>query len=56
MAASQCTMNKITFGNATHQYNETISGGSGSGLVKARAGVTHAQPPEAGPAAVGPLR
>ncbi|MBK6471478.1 MAG: hydantoinase B/oxoprolinase family protein [Betaproteobacteria bacterium] len=34
MAASQCTMNNFTFGNATHQYYETISGGSGAGLVK----------------------
>ena len=31
MAASQCTMNNFTFGNATHQYYETISGGSGAG-------------------------
>jgi 5-oxoprolinase (ATP-hydrolysing) len=28
MAASQCTMNNFTFGNASHQYYETISGGS----------------------------
>jgi 5-oxoprolinase (ATP-hydrolysing) len=33
MAASQCTMNNFTFGNATHQYYETISGGSGAGRV-----------------------
>ncbi|PZO19564.1 MAG: 5-oxoprolinase [Burkholderiales bacterium] len=33
MAASQCTMNNFTFGNATHQYYETISGGSGAGAV-----------------------
>ncbi len=39
MAASQCTMNNFTFGNATHQYYETISGGSGAGLVKDAAGV-----------------
>jgi 5-oxoprolinase (ATP-hydrolysing) len=32
MAASQCTMNNFTFGNAAHQYYETISGGSGAGL------------------------
>jgi 5-oxoprolinase (ATP-hydrolysing) len=32
MAASQCTMNNFTFGDATHQYYETISGGSGAGL------------------------
>jgi 5-oxoprolinase (ATP-hydrolysing) len=31
MAASQCTMNNFTFGNETHQYYETISGGSGAG-------------------------
>jgi len=33
MASSQCTMNNFTFGNARHQYYETISGGSGAGLV-----------------------
>lgn len=31
MGASQCTMNNFTFGNARHQYYETISGGSGAG-------------------------
>ncbi len=31
MAASQCTMNNFTFGNQSHQYYETISGGSGAG-------------------------
>ncbi len=31
MASSQCTMNNFTFGNAKHQYYETISGGSGAG-------------------------
>ena len=31
MAASQCTMNNFTFGNAAHQYYETIAGGSGAG-------------------------
>jgi 5-oxoprolinase (ATP-hydrolysing) len=31
MAASQCTMNNLTFGNARHQYYETIAGGSGAG-------------------------
>jgi 5-oxoprolinase (ATP-hydrolysing) len=31
MASSQCTMNNFTFGNAHHQYYETISGGSGAG-------------------------
>ncbi|HSC62553.1 MAG TPA: hydantoinase B/oxoprolinase family protein, partial [Caldimonas sp.] len=33
MASSQCTMNNFTFGNARHQYYETIAGGSGAGLV-----------------------
>jgi 5-oxoprolinase (ATP-hydrolysing) len=32
MAASQCTMNNFTFGNAQHQYYETIAGGSGAGV------------------------
>ncbi|QIL69269.1 5-oxoprolinase [Diaphorobacter sp. HDW4B] len=32
-AASQCTMNNFTFGNARYQYYETISGGSGAGGV-----------------------
>jgi 5-oxoprolinase (ATP-hydrolysing) len=31
MAAAQGTMNNFTFGNARHQYYETISGGSGAG-------------------------
>jgi 5-oxoprolinase (ATP-hydrolysing) len=31
LAASQGTMNNFTFGNATHQYYETISGGAGAG-------------------------
>ncbi len=31
MAASQGTMNNFTFGDATHQYYETIAGGSGAG-------------------------
>jgi len=31
MAASQCTMNNFTFGNARHQYYETIAGGAGAG-------------------------
>ena len=31
MAASQGTMNNFTFGNAAHQYYETIAGGSGAG-------------------------
>jgi len=33
MASSQCTMNNFTFGNARHQYYETVSGGSGAGLI-----------------------
>lgn len=31
MAASQGTMNNLTFGDGTHQYYETICGGSGAG-------------------------
>ena len=31
MAGSQPTMNNFTFGNARHQYYETLSGGSGAG-------------------------
>ncbi len=31
MASGPCTMNNFTFGDATHQYYETISGGSGAG-------------------------
>jgi 5-oxoprolinase (ATP-hydrolysing) len=31
MGSSQCTLNNFTFGNAEHQYYETISGGSGAG-------------------------
>ncbi|HWI83449.1 hydantoinase B/oxoprolinase family protein [Ramlibacter sp.] len=38
MAASQCTMNNFTFGNARHQYYETISGGSGAGAAFDAAG------------------
>jgi 5-oxoprolinase (ATP-hydrolysing) len=30
-AASQCTMNNFSFGDAKHQYYETIAGGSGAG-------------------------
>jgi 5-oxoprolinase (ATP-hydrolysing) len=33
MAGGQPTMNNFTFGNHTHQYYETISGGSGAGGV-----------------------
>ncbi len=39
MAASQCTMNNFTFGNASHQYYETIAGGSGAGPEFAGASV-----------------
>src|SRR6202035_1817267 len=31
IAAAQATMNNFTFGNAEHQYYETICGGSGAG-------------------------
>jgi 5-oxoprolinase (ATP-hydrolysing) len=31
MASSACTMSNFTFGNAVHQYYETVSGGSGAG-------------------------
>jgi 5-oxoprolinase (ATP-hydrolysing) len=34
MAAGPCTMNNFTFGNARHQYYETIAGGSGAGVVR----------------------
>lgn len=33
MAAAQGTMNNFTFGNAQHQYYETICGGSGAGAT-----------------------
>jgi len=33
MAGAQPTVNNLTFGNARHQYYETISGGSGAGLL-----------------------
>jgi 5-oxoprolinase (ATP-hydrolysing) len=38
MAASQCTMNNFTFGNDRYQYYETISGGSGAGVMVDDAG------------------
>ncbi len=44
MAASQCTMNNFTFGNAQHQYYETISGGSGAGVLLNAAGQAIAGP------------
>ncbi len=31
MASAQCTMNNFTFGDARHQYYETIAGGAGAG-------------------------
>jgi 5-oxoprolinase (ATP-hydrolysing) len=34
MAASQGTMNNFTFGNARHQYYETVAGGSGAGVLR----------------------
>jgi 5-oxoprolinase (ATP-hydrolysing) len=34
MSSGPCTMNNFTFGDATHQYYETISGGSGAGAWK----------------------
>ena len=34
MAAGPCTMSNFTFGNARHQYYETIAGGSGAGVVR----------------------
>jgi 5-oxoprolinase (ATP-hydrolysing) len=33
MASGPCTMSNFTFGDASHQYYETISGGSGAGLL-----------------------
>jgi 5-oxoprolinase (ATP-hydrolysing) len=33
LASSQPTMNNFTFGDAAHQYYETIAGGSGAGVV-----------------------
>jgi 5-oxoprolinase (ATP-hydrolysing) len=38
MASGPCTMSNFTFGNARHQYYETISGGSGAGAIKDDAG------------------
>jgi 5-oxoprolinase (ATP-hydrolysing) len=38
MAGSQPTMNNFTFGNAKYQYYETISGGSGAGVMLDDAG------------------
>src|SRR4029079_19259975 len=43
LAASQGTMNNFTFGNARHQYYETIAGGAGAGpdFAGARVVQTH---------------
>jgi len=41
MAAAQGTMNNFTFGNATHQYYETICGGAGAGPGFAGADAVH---------------
>lgn len=38
MASGPCTMSNFTFGNARHQYYETISGGSGAGPLFDAAG------------------
>jgi 5-oxoprolinase (ATP-hydrolysing) len=38
MAGAQGTMNNFTFGNDRYQYYETISGGSGAGLLRAGEG------------------
>jgi 5-oxoprolinase (ATP-hydrolysing) len=38
MASAQGTMNNFTFGNDRYQYYETISGGSGAGIVDVAAG------------------
>jgi 5-oxoprolinase (ATP-hydrolysing) len=40
MAGSQPTMNNFTFGNAKYQYYETISGGSGAGVIVDEQGQT----------------
>ncbi len=31
LASSQCTMNNLTFGDGSHQYYETLAGGTGAG-------------------------
>jgi 5-oxoprolinase (ATP-hydrolysing) len=41
MAASQGTMNNFTFGNAHHQYYETICGGAGAGAAFDGASAVH---------------
>jgi 5-oxoprolinase (ATP-hydrolysing) len=41
MAAAQGTMNNVTFGNARHQYYETICGGAGAGATFDGASAVH---------------
>ncbi|HEX3429639.1 MAG TPA: hydantoinase B/oxoprolinase family protein [Rhizomicrobium sp.] len=41
MAAAQGTMNNVTFGNARHQYYETICGGAGAGPTFDGASAVH---------------
>jgi 5-oxoprolinase (ATP-hydrolysing) len=41
MAAAQGTMNNLTFGNARHQYYETICGGAGAGATFDGASAVH---------------
>ena len=41
MASAQGTMNNLTFGNATHQYYETICGGAGAGATFDGADAVH---------------
>jgi 5-oxoprolinase (ATP-hydrolysing) len=41
MAASQCTMNSLSFGNERYQYMETIAGGTGAGPTFDGTGVVH---------------
>jgi 5-oxoprolinase (ATP-hydrolysing) len=41
LAGSQGTMNNLTFGNAQHQYYETICGGAGAGPTFAGASAVH---------------
>jgi 5-oxoprolinase (ATP-hydrolysing) len=43
MASAQGTMNNFTFGNDRYQYYETISGGSGAGIVDVAAGANAAE-------------
>ena len=41
LAASQCTMNTLSFGNAKYQYLETIAGGCGAGPTFDGADLVH---------------